>query len=50
MNEQDICLGCFRSLAEIVGWADADNPSRQWVLDVAKSRRQAYREQFKTIL
>ncbi len=50
LNEQDICLGCFRSLAEIVGWADADNPSRQWVLDVAKSRRQAYREQFKTIL
>ncbi len=47
LNDEDVCLGCFRSLAEIVGWADSDNSIRQMILEKTKSRRAAYKENFK---
>ncbi|WP_083699804.1 DUF1289 domain-containing protein [Shewanella sp. UCD-KL12] len=25
VNEDDICMGCYRSIEEIVGWSKADN-------------------------
>ncbi|MCK9609060.1 MAG: DUF1289 domain-containing protein [Methylomonas sp.] len=40
LNEQNICLGCFRSLDEICGWSQADAQLRQQFLDNAKRRRQ----------
>ena len=49
LNEEDVCLGCFRSLAEVVGWADADSPTRQTILDNTLSRRKAYREKYKSL-
>jgi len=49
LNDEDVCLGCFRSLAEIVSWADADNPTRQLVLDNTVRRRLTYQERYKTI-
>jgi uncharacterized protein len=49
LNEDDVCLGCFRTLAEIVGWADADNPSRQKILENTAYRRTAYHQNYKII-
>jgi uncharacterized protein len=49
LNEEDVCLGCFRSLDEIVGWADTDNASRQNILAKTKNRRVAYHQKYKQL-
>lgn len=41
LDEKDVCLGCFRSLAEITGWGSADNATRREILDRAQERRRA---------
>lgn len=38
LDDQDICLGCFRSLAEIVGWGGADDVERRVILARAADR------------
>ncbi|WP_411726799.1 DUF1289 domain-containing protein [Methyloglobulus sp.] len=50
LNEEDVCVGCFRSLPEVVGWANADNATRQMILNNTKSRRVAYHERYKHFL
>jgi hypothetical protein len=45
LNEQDVCLGCFRSLDEICAWSQADGQSRLQFLDNAERRRQQYKDQ-----
>ncbi len=40
LNDEDICLGCFRSLDEIKQWQSASNKQRQKILDVADKRKQ----------
>jgi len=40
LNEQDICLGCFRSLEEIKQWSSSNNQDKQKVIDKAKLREQ----------
>jgi predicted Fe-S protein YdhL (DUF1289 family) len=42
LNDQDICLGCFRSLDEIKFWNKAVNKERIAILENAKHRREAY--------
>jgi predicted Fe-S protein YdhL (DUF1289 family) len=42
LNDDDICLGCFRSLDEIKRWGAADNHERIIILQNAKQRREAY--------
>lgn len=39
LDEKDVCLGCYRSLAEITGWGSADNATRREILDRAQERR-----------
>jgi len=39
LDEHDICLGCFRSLEEIVAWGDADNQRRREILSNATRRQ-----------
>jgi predicted Fe-S protein YdhL (DUF1289 family) len=39
LNEQDICLGCFRTLDEICGWSQADNQQRKQILANSAQRR-----------
>lgn len=39
LNEQEICLGCFRSLREICDWSLASNEQRQQILANAEQRR-----------
>lgn len=32
LNDDNICLGCFRTLTEIVNWTQLDTPARLTVL------------------
>lgn len=41
LNDDDICLGCFRSLEEITQWAEADDHERVVILEKARQRREA---------
>ena len=42
VNDEKICLGCFRSLGEIAQWQAMDDTTRREVLLKAESRRKAY--------
>jgi predicted Fe-S protein YdhL (DUF1289 family) len=42
LNDDDICLGCFRSLDEVKQWGGADNHQRLAILQAALQRKQAY--------
>lgn len=39
LNEDDICLGCFRSIEEICGWIAAEEGEKLKVLERADLRR-----------
>jgi predicted Fe-S protein YdhL (DUF1289 family) len=38
LNEDDICIGCYRSLEEIGAWGDANTDERIDILDNAADR------------
>jgi len=40
LNEDDICLGCFRSLAEITAWSMASNEERLKILENTRRRKE----------
>ncbi len=39
LNEEDICLGCFRSLDEIIQWGSALEQQKRQILDRARQRK-----------
>ncbi|MFA5982499.1 MAG: DUF1289 domain-containing protein [Methylococcaceae bacterium] len=39
LDENDICLGCFRSLSEITRWSLVDNDTKKEFLKNALDRR-----------
>ena len=39
LNENDVCLGCFRHVDEITEWGAATNSRRDSILDNAKNRK-----------
>ncbi|MDI3323161.1 DUF1289 domain-containing protein [Pontibacterium granulatum] len=43
LDEHDICLGCGRSLEQILNWSEVDQAQRQLWLDEAAERRQKRR-------
>jgi predicted Fe-S protein YdhL (DUF1289 family) len=45
LDEQDVCLGCFRSLTEITQWTQVNDATRQQFLDNAGQRQTDYRQQ-----
>ncbi len=42
LNNEDICLGCFRALDEITQWSYYSNTEKQSVLDHATQRKTTY--------
>jgi len=42
LADDDICLGCFRSLEEILHWSESNADTRHMILRQTKQRRQAY--------
>lgn len=41
LDEDDVCLGCFRDITEICAWAGADDDERRRILDAAAARASA---------
>ncbi len=41
LNDEDICLGCFRSLDEIVAWSAASADEKRATLARCRSRRES---------
>lgn len=39
LGDDDICVGCFRSLDEICAWGGASNNQRREMLELAIARR-----------
>ena len=46
LDEQDVCLGCFRSIGEITGWAQADEVARLAILSRCDERRAEHDRRF----
>lgn len=42
LNDDDICLGCFRSLDEITAWGECDHQKRIVILQNAQRRHEEY--------
>ncbi|NIA02902.1 MAG: DUF1289 domain-containing protein [Planctomycetia bacterium] len=40
LNDNDVCMGCFRSLQEILNWGGADSQTRLEILQIVDARRQ----------
>lgn len=40
LNEQDICLGCYRTLQEILAWHNASATEKETILAHCQHRRQ----------
>lgn len=43
LDNNDICLGCFRSLTEIKEWAQVNEEKKQFFLKNAQKRKQQIR-------
>jgi len=41
LNDEKICLGCFRTLGEIAQWQQMDDTMRREVLHKAENRRKS---------
>jgi hypothetical protein len=39
LNDDDICMGCFRSINEITLWTQVDEKTRRHFLDNVESRQ-----------
>ncbi|WP_196139831.1 DUF1289 domain-containing protein [Aliikangiella sp. G2MR2-5] len=39
LNEDDICVGCFRHIDEITGWHGATNEERKKIIQTCKLRK-----------
>jgi predicted Fe-S protein YdhL (DUF1289 family) len=44
LDDGNVCLGCGRSLAEIVRWSNAPDDEKREILERAKQRAAARRE------
>ena len=42
LNDEDICIGCFRSLQEITRWGTLNSQDKQRVLALVAQRKQDY--------
>lgn len=42
LNDEDICLGCFRSLREITRWGTLDDHGKQLILESVAQRKKDY--------
>ena len=40
LDDDDICVGCFRSIDEICAWSAASEPERRRILEQATARRE----------
>ena len=41
LDDQNVCLGCFRSMADICAWSRASNDERRQIVVASELRRNA---------
>lgn len=46
LNNDDICLGCFRHLDEITSWSSSSNDEKQQILASCKNRKQQSKDKY----
>jgi predicted Fe-S protein YdhL (DUF1289 family) len=39
LDKRDVCLGCSRTVAEIIRWGDADDTDKLQILGASKKRK-----------
>jgi len=39
LDKQDVCIGCGRTVEEIIRWGDADDKEKQQILAAAERRK-----------
>ncbi len=44
LDDDDVCIGCFRSMAEICAWGTASNNERQQILIACELRQATSRQ------
>jgi len=49
LNEDDICLGCFRHIDEITGWHSMNKQQQQAVLELCQQRRIIRQQRFNNL-
>lgn len=42
LNEEDVCLGCFRHLDEILAWHHSDEAQKQAIIENSMKRKAQY--------
>ncbi|MFT5164599.1 MAG: putative Fe-S protein YdhL (DUF1289 family) [Alteromonadaceae bacterium] len=47
LDGKDMCLGCFRHLDEITGWAQLSETKKKNVLSLAEERKNGYKNLMK---
>jgi predicted Fe-S protein YdhL (DUF1289 family) len=40
LNQEDVCLGCFRHIDEIMAWSKLDAKAKKNVLNLCEQRQQ----------
>lgn len=48
LGEDDICMGCFRHIDEIVGWSQSTETEQQQIIDACAVRKQQYVDKVNT--
>jgi len=46
LDKKDVCIGCGRTLEEIVRWGDADDHEKQKILAAVKKRKDKNHHKF----
>jgi len=46
LDENDICMGCFRSLDDMKQWHKASRSEKEKVLSLAKQRKKEHQKQY----
>ena len=44
LDDDDVCLGCFRDIGEICAWGSASEAERREIVESARARAGAYRQ------
>ncbi|OUR74640.1 hypothetical protein A9Q78_00005, partial [Methylophaga sp. 41_12_T18] len=48
LDDDNICMGCFRSMDEILQWRDASGQQQKEILKAAKIRKAAHQLKYKS--
>ncbi|MEH6346020.1 MAG: DUF1289 domain-containing protein [Bermanella sp.] len=48
LDDNDICMGCFRSMDEILHWRDASEQQQKDIIVTAKARKTAHKIKYKS--